>query len=90
MAKSIFDPTNDTGEQIGGLDVYSNSIGHSHSKMPEALEDGVVETDEPEVHCDGKDGPDADQAVCEIADAMDELHHTDPPKSAKSPQDGPA
>ena len=88
--RSIFDPTNPDGPLVGGLDNFTGSTGHAHSKMPEDLIDGKVETDEDEEtekYCDGK--LNADEAVCEIAEALDEARHTEPTKPAVNPPDGP-
>ncbi|CAN5441560.1 hypothetical protein BH10PLA1_BH10PLA1_12070 [soil metagenome] len=93
MPKSIFDPRHD-GPVIGGLDNFTGESGQSYSSMPDALVDGVVETDE-ENDAEGTAGVDAPavadtgEATREVAEALDEHLHDKPITAKQSAPDGP-
>jgi len=92
MAKSIFDPHHD-GPALSGLDTFTGQPGQSFSNMPDELVDGKVEEDVEETaveqSADAADAVDApleataqpgDEAVEQIAEALDESRHAEPAK----------
>jgi len=98
MPRSIFDPTQ-AGSVVGGLDNFNGPTGRAFSNMPDSLIDGKVQDDEgndvdasDEEAAAAADGPlagDKDDALHQIADALDERHHNDPAPTTRTPPDGP-
>ncbi len=85
--KSIFNP-HQQGASLSGLDTFMPQPGESFSSMPEDLIDGKVEEDEEEADVEsGLDGSanSGDEAVEEIAEALDESRHAEPAKPAPPP-----
>ena len=75
---STFDNTRPptSGQVQGGLDRFLSPTGRDRSSMPPALADGKANEDERQpVDCDGAD---SDQAVCDLAKAVEEQQRRTP------------